>query len=451
MPLALALIALLIAAGAGAWWLRPIEPALETKPAIAVLPFDNIGGDETTGQFADGVTEDIITDLARYREVDVIAHNSTAVYKGKPTDIRQVGRDLNVRYVLEGSVQRQSDQIRITAQLLDARTAAHIWSDRWDRPVEDLFAVQTEISEQVTNRLVDSKGAVLASESVAGRRARPRDLTAYEIFLRGREANYRYTKESVAEAIPLLKLAVEEDPTLARAWAELAGAYNASIDFGAEPVAARAESLRAAQRAVAIDPMDAFAHALLAHVLGTQGELQRSKAEFETALRLNPGSADIMTIYVIWASTLYSSEHGPQRTAELVDRLIRLNPNYPSWAATPFSFVYVMAERYADALRILERQSTENYNIYAWIFRAVCNAMLGNSEEAKLWVARTLEVHPDLTIEGLLAGPDYRDADRKYLGKIMRTAGFPVCAKPEQLKAIENPIRLPECSATVAQ
>ena len=113
-----------------------------------MLPFDNLGGDEATGRLADGITEDIITDLARYRDLDVIARNSTAVYKGKPVDVRQVGRELSVRYVLEGSIQRQGDRVRVTAQLIDAATGAHVWSERWDRPAEDVFAVQTEIAEQ---------------------------------------------------------------------------------------------------------------------------------------------------------------------------------------------------------------------------------------------------------------------------------------------------------------
>jgi TolB-like protein/class 3 adenylate cyclase len=448
LPLTLALIALAIAAGAVAWWLQPMEPALAANPSIAVLPFDNIGGDETTGRFADGITEDIITDLARYREVDVIARNSTAVYEGKPVDVRQVGQDLNVRYVLEGSVQRQGDQIRITAQLLDAMTAAHIWSDRWDRPVADLFAVQTEISEQVTSRLVDTKGAIPASERVAARRASPKDLTAYELYVRGREALERFTKESVAEAVSLLKLAVEKDPTLARAWQKLAAAYDVSVAFGAEPATARADALRAAERAVALDPMDAIAHAHLAHLVGTLGEFQRSQAEFETALRLNPGSADVMTMYIGSASTFGE----PQRGAELVDRAIRLNPDYPSWATGSFSYAYFMAGRYGDALRVLEQQSTDNYARYSWVAGAVSNAALGNHDEAKTWVTKTLEHHPDLTIEGFVSDPGkgMSDVERELLIDTMRQAGFPPCAKPDQLKGIANPIRLPECSATVA-
>ena len=122
-----------------------------------MLPFDNIAGDEATGRLADGLTEDIITDLSRYRDMDVIARNSTEVYKGKPVDVRQVGKDLNVRYVLEGSVQRQGDQIRVTAQLIDAASGAHLWSERWDKPSKDFFAVQSDIADQLGNRLGGSR------------------------------------------------------------------------------------------------------------------------------------------------------------------------------------------------------------------------------------------------------------------------------------------------------
>lgn len=446
LPLALALIALTIAAGVTAWWLRPIEQALATKSSIAVLPFDNIGGDEATGRLADGLTEDIITDLARYREVDVIGRNSTGVYKGKPTDIRQVGAELNVRYVLEGSVQRQAEQIRITAQLLDAKTAAHLWSERWDRPVGDLFAVQSEISGQVSAKLLESEGAITTAEFVANRRKDPRNLSAYELYLQGREALHRFTKESVVEAIPLLLQAVEKDPTLARAWGDLAAAYNVSIEFGADPEDARAKAIAAAERAVALDPMDAMAHTQLAFNVGMIGDFSRAKAEWDTALRLNPSSADIMTMYAGWVGSFET----PAAGADLVDRAIRLDPNYPAWAVGPFSFAYIMAERYDDALPILEGQSTENYTMYSWIFRAVANAMLDRPDEAKLWVARTLEKYPDLTIEGFLAGPDWLDTDREHLGKVMREAGFPICAKPEKLMEFAKPVRLPECSGTVA-
>jgi TolB-like protein/class 3 adenylate cyclase len=162
---------------AGVWWLWPVERA-SAAPSIAVLTFDNLGGDEATGRLAEGLTEDIITDLARHRDLAVIARNSTGVYRGTPVDIRSVGTDLGVGYVLEGSIQRQGDHVRVTAQLINARTGAHAWSGRWDRPARDVFAVQTEIAERVASTL--GGYGVLTSESVAAaKRKRPADLEAY--------------------------------------------------------------------------------------------------------------------------------------------------------------------------------------------------------------------------------------------------------------------------------
>ncbi|WP_341872618.1 hypothetical protein [Mesorhizobium amorphae] len=154
-----------------------------------------------------------------------------------------------------------------------------------------------------------------------------------------------------------------------------------------------------------------------------------------------------MTTYISWASTFGQ----PERGADLVDQVIRLNPDYPAWATGPFSYAYVMAGRYEDALRILEQQSPENYNRFSWVYRAVSNAALGRQEEAKALVAKTLERHPDLTIETFTGGAGWSDKERELLLGAMRQAGFPACAKPEQLEDIETGIRLPECTAAAAE
>jgi TolB-like protein/class 3 adenylate cyclase/Flp pilus assembly protein TadD len=445
LPMAAALLVFLALAGAGAWWLQPVETAA-AKPSIAVLPFDNLGRDEATGRLADGLTEDIITDLSRYREMDVIARNSTAVYKDRSVDVRQVGRDLNVRYVLEGSVQRQGDQIRITAQLIDAGTGGHLWSERWDRPAEDLFAVQTEIAEQVGNRLASSRGAIPEAERAASRRDRPGNLTAYEFYLQGREALLGLTPEGSKEAIRLLTQAVEEDPTLARAWVDLANAYDQSIVFGADRDIALSAGLEAARRAVEVDPMDAWAHVSLAQMVGGMGDLARAEAEFDTALRLNPGNADIMAVYASWTIAFGKPELG----AELADRVIRLNPNYPVWVGNRFRYAYFMAGRYEDALRILERQPVENYTMFGWVLRPATYAALGRTDEARVWVNDALAHYPDLTVEGFVIDQSLSGAERQRLVGTMKAAGFPICAKPDQLKEVERTVRLPECSVEAA-
>ena len=197
--------------------MRPVEPA-SASTSIAVLPFDNLGGDEQTGRLADGITEDIITDLARFRAIEVIARNSVEAYKDKAVDVRQIGRDLNVRFVLEGSIQRQDDRVRITAQLIEAASGTHIWSDRWDRPVADVFAVQTELAEHLAAKLAGNTGIVISADREAAKRKRPSDLTAYDLYLLGSAAIYRETPEDNEQAIALLKRSLEIDPGLARAW-----------------------------------------------------------------------------------------------------------------------------------------------------------------------------------------------------------------------------------------
>jgi len=182
MPTVAALLLLVFIGGLWHFW--PSAPPPKGRPAIAVLPFENLGGDEATGRLADGITEDIITDLARFRDLDVIARNSTEVYKGRPVDVRQVGNDLNVGYVLEGSIQRQGDSMRVTGQLIDSGTGAHVWSDRWDRPTADVFAVQTEVAEQVAAALGGdlTMGQITRAEVQRAKRLRPNDLTAYDYF-----------------------------------------------------------------------------------------------------------------------------------------------------------------------------------------------------------------------------------------------------------------------------
>jgi TolB-like protein len=431
---AAAAVLLLIAGGAG-WWLWPATPTYASKPSIAVLPFDNLGGDEATTRLTDGITEDIITDLARFPEFEVVSRNSTGIYKGKAVDVRQVGRDLGVGYVLEGSFQRQGERLRTTVQLIDAKTGTHVWSNRWDRPVEEVFALQTELAEQVANRLGSGAGLL------AAKRKRPENLSAYELYLLGTERLEQSTKESNDDAVRLLRRAVTLDPTLARAWIELSWAYLGTVGFGADEATGRRAARDAAERAVALDPSDAEAHAAMGNAFGQAGDFVRAEAEYEESLRLNPGSAEILTFYAGWASSFGK----PERGAEAADRAIRLNPHFLPWHASQFSYAYFNAGRYGDALHMIERRTPDQWSRGFSVRRAAVFAALGRIDEAKAAVAETLKRFPGITIQSYVSTPDWSGAERQRLIETMRKAGFPACAPPEGIATLAKRISLPEC------
>ncbi len=437
-----ALLVLGLAAVIG-WQFWSSEPVSVTS-SVAVLPLDNIGGEESTGRLADGITEDIITDLARFPEFEVVARHSTEVHKGKTVDVREVGRALNVGYVLEGSIQRQEGRVRITAQLLDAVSGNHLWSERWDRPAEDVFAVQTEIAELVTNQLGGGTGLVLRAERYLARRKRPENLTAYELYLLGGEKIEQLTPESIEESIRLLTRAVELDPGLARAWVELYHAHALSRVFGIEDVETAMEAgMDAAKRAVALDPGDAEAHSVLGSALVERGELAPAKASFDTSLRLAPNAFEILAFYAGWAANLGEAERG----AEMADRAVRLNPNYPTWSAQIFGSTFSAAGRYEDALQMLDRLRPENYGDFGWVARAGALAALGRTAEAEATVRQALERFPDLTIESYVYGQSLSDDFRQHLIEAMRLAGFPPCAKSPADLRVAEPVRLPDCTA----
>ena len=440
--MAIASIMAVVLAGGGVWWFLQPEP-LSGKPSVAVLPFNNYGGDEASGRLADGLTEDIITDLARFPEFEVMARNSTEVYKGKPVDARQVASALHVGFVLEGSIQRQRGRVRITAQLIDAKTGHHLWSENWDRPAEDVFAVQTEIAEQVTNRLGGGVGLIQEAGRAAAKRKRPENLNAYDYYLIGSEKIEKLTKADEEEAITFLNRAVELDPGLARAWVELYHAHEILELFGVNPESNRKAAADVAERAVRLDPSDAEAHAVFGMSLANKGDMGRAKAELDTALRLAPGSSEILTFYTGFAARFGE----PERGAQMVDQVMRLDPNYPMWASNFFAPAYFMAGRYEDAVKMLERMTPNNYQKWTWVVRSSSLAALGQTDEATASATEALKQHPDLTVESMINEPGLSTVERSRFIETMPLAGFPACSKPEALAKLAKPVRLPECQA----
>ena len=299
------LLALLAGFTAWRWW-TPSTP-LSEKASIAVLPFENIGNDPKWDHFADGITEDIVTDLSHSKDLFVVARNSSEVYRGKPTDMRIIGRDLGVRYVLEGSIQPSGDQIRVTAQLIDTRTGAHVWSDRYDRPATDLFNVQSDVTGKIAATLTGYEGAVAQAERSLVRRKPPSDLTAYEFYLLGMEAKHGgaaggVTKEGLDKAERLFRKALELDPELARAYVGLIWVQCYLIDLGLAPSVEEALSkmMEAAEKAVQLDPNDGETHSALGTAYAYHGKREQALAEYAKAETLAPSNADLLLI-VAWS------------------------------------------------------------------------------------------------------------------------------------------------------
>lgn len=320
-------LALLLLLG-GIWaWRSPshlISPPIQ-KSSVAVLPFTNIGGDPKWDRFASGLTEDIITDLAHSKDLFVIARNSTEIYKG--ADVTKVGRDLGVRYVLEGSIQPVEDQIRVTAQLIDAGTGGHVWSSRYDRPATDLFSVQSEVTQRIATTLIVAEGAVAEAERQLLRRKSPATLTAFDTYLLAMEAKHKVTKDSLTEAENLFRKAIDLDPHLARAYYGLATVQMYLIDLGLAPSVDEALSkmMTAAQKSVELDPEDGNSHLALGGAYAYQGKAEQALAEFDRAEALSPSDADLLLV-IAWSLPAFGKT---DRALSLAERALKLNRTIP--------------------------------------------------------------------------------------------------------------------------
>ena len=429
----------LVVLAAGGWWTWSSFVAPPANAAIAVLPFDNLGGDPATDRLADGITEDVITELTRFSGIDVIAREATKRYRGVEVDVRSVGRDLRVQFVLDGSIQRQGEAFRITAQLIDAVAARELWSERWQLSGTDLFAVQSEVAEAVASQLASPySGRIPALERAAAKRKPPASLTAYDLYLLGMEEVNRSTRAGYETAVLMFRRSLTADPTFGRAWTGLATAYAGLAEIEGYPDEVVAEREAAARKAVELDPGDAQAHAALATDYMDAGETARAEAEFDKALALNPGSADLLAIYAGWASGFGEPDAG----VAAAERAMRLNPDVQPWAVYNFAYAYFMAGRYEDALRQFDRMPRDAYTPSTFVYRAATLGMLGR-DDVKAATADALAALPGVTIETFAAS--YWASSRERLVEAMRAAGFPVCASANQVATMPGLVRLPEC------
>jgi len=372
--------------------------ALPDKPSIAVLPFVNMSGDPEQEFFADGMAEEIITALSHYRWFFVIARNSSFTYKGRAVAVTQVAKELGVRYVLEGSVRKAGNRVRVTAQLIDATTSAHIWAERYDRQLDDIFALQDEITDTIVAAIEPELGAV---ERERARRKPPENLDAWGSYQRGLWHLFDDGKpDALDEAKRLFQHSCELDPGFAAAHAELAYSHVADIVRGLtdDPKACLDRAADAAERAVALDPRDPAAHCALGRVFIFRRAHERAIAEMEAALALNP-SFD-RGHYCLGLALLYGGR--PADSIPHFEKGIRMSPRSPVlWAyRMMLGLAYIDSDKYEEAAASFGKAIQQpNAPFIAFVYAAATLAHLGRIDEARAMLADVRKRKPDFSTD----------------------------------------------------
>jgi adenylate cyclase len=432
--LGLVIAALVLVAGGYIAWLKlqgtGMEPAsvermafpLPDKPSIAVLPFANLSDDPDQEYFVDGMTEDLITDLSKVSGLFVIARNSVFAYKGKTKEVRQVAEELGVRYLLEGSVRRAGDQVRINAQLVDATTGGQLWADRYDRKLDDIFMLQDAIAGKVVEQL-----KLRLTENDMDRRGdapQTENLEAYDLVLQARRHLTRFERKAADEARDLLVRAIELDPSYVEAHSLLGLYYfDGWRLWGQNRDDNLARALELAKTAVELNPDDPAPHVLLAQVHQFRREFEAASAEADAAFALEPN--DAITLANLGSMLRYA--HRNEEAAEVVERAIRLDPfhppNYMEWLAD----AYLLLGRYDDCVEAVERGIALDPGFVALhVKEAQCYAALGNEVKAQEAAAQILEANPRFTIKGYAAYvPDADEGDLQRRVELLRKAGVP--------------------------
>jgi TolB-like protein len=404
---------------------RPNLP-LPDKPSIAVLPFQNMSGDPEQEYFADGIVEEIITALSRFKHLFVIARNSSFTYRGRAVDVKQVGRELGVRYILEGSVRKAGNHVRITGQLVDAMTGAHLWADRFDGALEDIFALQDRVTESVVGAIAPK---VEQAEIERAKRKPTERLDAYDYYLRGISIVYGMTRETNEEALRLFTKAVELDPDFALAYARAAHCYTFRRvnRWMTDPRQEVAEAARLARRAVDLGKDEALALSLGGPVLAyVVGDLDDGAAFVDRALGLNPNLATAWA-FDGWMKICF----GEHNTAiEHVARAMRLSPLDPRlWEWQFFTaLAHFFEGRYDEAASWVEGTLREQPNHLGALRTATAsNSLAGRLEKAQKLMARLCHLDPALRISNLAdtMPPLRRSEDRNRWIEGLRKAGLP--------------------------
>jgi len=409
----------------------PVEPAsiekmafpLPEKPSIAVLPFENLSGDPDQVYIADGITENIITGLSKIPQMFVVARNSVFTYKGKPIKIRQISEALGVRYVLEGSVQKEKEggRVRITAQLVDALEGHHLWAERYDRELKDLFALQDEITMKILTaleiKLTEGVQALVYHHTTE-------NLDAYTKVLKGREYIYSHKPEDLILARQVLREAVALDPEYLVAWRYLAVSYLMEIWIGASESPAksieRAEAL--AQKILSLDDTDAEAYFTLGQIYLLKSQHEESAAAFQKTIAINPNHADA---YAILSAPLWYMRKF-EEALESMNKAMRLNPTPPIWYYGSQGECYRGLGRYEEAIEVCKKalhlhpeHPTNLTNL------VLAYSAMGRENDARASAAELLRIKPDFLVEPFVKSLPYKyEDDRKRDMELLWKAGL---------------------------
>ena len=399
------------------------------KPSVAVLPFVNLSHDPEQEYFSDGITEDLITELSRFRELTVVSRSSSFVFKGQAVPVAEAANKLGVRYIVEGSIQKAGNRVRITAQLIDGRSDTHIWAERYDRDMEDIFEVQDDVVRRVASTLV---GRLEHERQERAKRKSKSELRAYDLYLRAREHFFAWSPEENRKAAELLVSAIAIEPGYAAALALLSEArFRDWINGWSEnPESDLADASSLAARAVEFDEDDSRTHTALAMAHLFNGEPDKARYHFETALRLNPNDTRVLVYYSRHA--VFNGQ--PQRAIELGDRALQLNPfGKYNWNLGIAKFV---DRRYDEAIDLLHSLRDPTATVLALL--AASLAMAGRDAEARATAAQFMERRAETPVmRGLRDSADWRNffavrwpfrdpAETEHLMQALRKAGIPV-------------------------
>lgn len=393
-------------------------PQPVVKPTVAVLPFANMSGDPEQEFFVDGLTEDIITELSRRHELFVISRNSTFAYKGQSVNLREVAGKLGAQYIVEGSVRKAGERVRVTVQLIDTATDAHIWAERYDRRLDDIFELQDEVTAAIAATL---PGRVEAAQHDRIGRKTPTSMAAYECVLAAKVLHHRSRKDDNAEALDLVTRAVELDPDYAHAHAWRACILGQAWVYGwrEDRDGTFAEMLRELERALALDENDADVHRILAAANVNQGDLVKARYHQERALALNPN----YDLVVVQQGEILTWLGRPEEGAESILKAMKLNPHHPERFWSHLGRARFTARNYHEAIAAFMHMSKMDVMQHA--FLAAAYGWLGDRTAAEAHVGRLRALDPDFDLEAFLGTMHYTDeADLEHLREGLLHAGI---------------------------